>query len=203
MWYLVQWASHCYGIELPIVATHSIATVATGGAAGGVAGFILAGAFKGAIIGAVSGALISGTIGGIVSVVNGNSFWSGFAEGAANGFMSGAIVGGITGAISSGIQVANAAKMWDKGTFNSGLKSMKNHYKRNVIEKGLNRNNSIVKYTKDALNFANKNGQSFSFVRGGKGMQNAWTLSRAFGQGMNGLYTSIGKIISFHYYYIP
>ena len=176
----------------------AIATVATGGAAGGIAGFILAGAFKGAIIGAVSGALISGTIGGIVSVVNGNSFWSGFAEGAANGFMSGAIVGGITGAISSGIQVANAAKMWDKGTFNSGLKSMKYHYQTHVINEGFKKGNNIVKYTKDAINFASRNASKLKFqVPYNSGLQPFWTWIGKVG--MNGQFTSAGKILTFWY----
>ena len=111
-----------------------IATIATGGAAAGVAGFIVAGAFKGAVIGAISGALVSGTIGGITSTVAGNGFWSGFADGAADGFMSGAIVGGITGAISSSVQVANAAKSWDAGTYRSAFRSMQDHYQRKIVQ---------------------------------------------------------------------
>ena len=179
-----------------------IATIASGGAAGGVAGFILAGAFKGAAIGAVSGALVGGTVGGISSVINGENFWSGFADGAAHGFMSGAIVGGITGAISSGAQVAKAASCWDKGTFSSGYRSMKYHYAQEVVNKGLTKGNSIVRYTRDAMNFANNNGVNFTLNLSRNGLQNSWSLGRAFGSGVNGLYTSAGKIITFHYFYM-
>ena len=183
---------------MPIVATHSIATVATGGAAGGVAGFILAGAFKGAIIGAVSGALISGTIGGIVSVVNGNSFWSGFAEGAANGFMSGAIVGGITGAISSGIQVANAAKAWGTAFDVNGkvlrtpYKNVVFHYKHHVIKenmKGVAKN--IVNYTKTGKNLWSQSSNMAKILPSGN-LKIAFTKSL----GSGGIYTVLGKILS-------
>ena len=176
----------------------AIATVATGGAAAGVAGFIVAGALKGAVIGAVSSVLVSGTIQGIVSSANGNSFWAGFANGAADGFMSGAIIGGITGAISSSIQVANAAKMWDKGTYSSSFRSMKNHYQRKIVQPGLNKGYDIVKYTNDALTFANRNASILSYVPNYKGLQHAWTLNvKFFGYGWNELYTSVGKIITF------
>ena len=154
-----------------------IATIATGGAAAGVAGFIVAGAFKGAVIGAVSGALISGTIGGITSVIAGNSFWSGFADGAADGFMSGAVIGGITGAISSSIQVANAAKYWDKGTFKSGFQSMKYHYKTHVVNQGFSKGNNIVKYTNCAVNFMNKNANSLKYTYSAKYNMVRWIIS--------------------------
>ena len=179
-----------------------IATIATGGAAAGVAGFIVAGAFKGAVLGAVSGALVSGTIGGITSAVAGNGFWKGFADSAADGFMSGAIIGGITGAISSGLQVAKAASYWDKGTFSSGYKSMKYHYTQEVVNKGLTKGNSIVKYTSDAVKFAKNNGMNFTLNLSRNGLQNSWSLDRAFGSGTNGLYTSLGNIITFHYFYM-
>ena len=175
-----------------------IATIATGGAAAGVAGFIVAGAFKGAVIGAISGALVSGTIGGITSTVAGNGFWSGFADGAADGFMSGAIVGGITGAISSSVQVANAAKFWDKGTYRSAFRSMQDHYQRKIVQQGLNKGYNIVKYTQDAVGFANRNARILSLVPNYKGLQHAWTLNtKYFGYGWNGLFTAAGKIITF------
>lgn len=175
-----------------------IATIATGGAAAGVAGYIVAGAFKGAAIGAISGTLVSGTIGGISSAISGNGFWSGFADGAADGFMSGAIIGGITGAISSGIQVANAAKYWDQGTYRSAFRSMQDHYQRKIVQKGLNSGYNIVKYTKDAVGFANRNASILSYVPNYKGLQHAWTLNtRFFGYGWNGLFTAAGKIITF------
>ncbi len=171
-----------------------IATTATGGAAAGVAGFIVAGEFKGVIIGAISGALVSGTIGGITSTVAGNGFWSGFVDGAANGFMSGAIVGGITGAISSGVQVANAAKFWDKGTFKSGFQSMKHHYKTHVVNQGFSKGNNIVKYTNRAVNFMNKNAKKLKYTYSAKYNMVRW-IGKDFSA--TGYYTSLGKIISF------
>ena len=197
---LPQWAMWLIGGV--VIAGLAIATIATGGAAGGVAGFILSGALKGAVVGAVSGALVNGTIGGISSAIDGGGFWSGFFDGAAHGFMSGAVIGGITGAISSGLQVAKSASYWDKGTFSSGYKSMKYHYTQEVINKGLTKGNSIVKYTSDAVKFANNNGMNFTLNLSRNGLQNSWSLSRYFGSGANGLYTSSGDIITFHYFHM-
>ena len=197
---LPNWAKWLIGGV--VIASLAIATIATGGAAAGVAGYILAGALKGAVSSAISGAIVNGMISGIVSAISGNGFFNGFAEGAAHGFMAGAIMGGITGAISSSIQVAKAATYWNKGTFSSGYKSMKYHYTKQVVEKGLTKGNSIVNYTKDALNFANSNGMNFSLNLSRNGLQSSWSLGRAFGNGMNGLYTTSGEIITFHYYYI-
>ena len=78
---------------------------------------------------------------------------------------------------------------------------MKYHYTQEVINKGLSKGNSIVKYTNDALRFANNNGMNFTLNLSRNGLQNSWSLGRAFGDGMNGLYTSSGKIITFHYFY--
>ena len=170
-----------------------VATIVTGGAAAGVAGFIIAGAFKGAVIGAVSGALISGVIGGITSAIAGNGFWSGFADVAANGFMMGAIIGGITGAISSSIQVANAAKMWEAGTSvrtSTPFKTMVHHYK--IHGKGFG---NIVNYTKQASDFAIRNAKSLSFVARNPNLTPHWTWIGKVG--MNGHFTSAGKILTF------
>lgn len=116
--------------------------------------------------------------------------------------MSGAIIGGITGAISSGLQEAKAASYWDKGTFSSGYKSMKYHYTQEVVNKGLTKGNSIVKYTNDAVKFANNNGMNFTLNLSRNGLQNSWSLDKYFGSGANGLYTSSGNIITFHYFYV-
>lgn len=137
---LLQWAMWLIGGV--IIAGLTIATIATGGG------------LNSAVVGAVSGALVNGTISGISSVIDGEGFWSGFAYGAAHCFMSGAVIAEIRGAISSGLQVAKAASYWDKGTFSSGYKSMKYHYTQAVINKGLAKGNSIVKYTSDAIKFA-------------------------------------------------
>lgn len=197
--HMPEWAKWLIGGL--VIAGLAIATIATGGAAGGVAGFILAGALKGAIIGAVSGAVVSGTIGGISSAIAGNGFWSGFAAGAADGFMSGAIVGGITGAISSTIQVANASQMWQPGTSprtSTPFRTMKHHYQKHVIEEGFSKGNNIVKYTKDAVSFMNRNAGALKF-RGPRnaGLQAYWTFVGK--GGMNGQFTSAGKILTFWY----
>ncbi|HIW55835.1 MAG TPA: hypothetical protein H9686_02460, partial [Firmicutes bacterium] len=170
-----------------------IATIATGGAAAGVAGFIVTSAFKGAVIGAVSGTLVSGTISGVVSATSGDSFWNGFVDGAANGFMYGAIIGGITGAISSGVQVANAAKMWQAGTSlrtSTPFKTMVHHYK--IHGKGFG---NIINYTKQASNFAIRNANSLSFVARNPALTPHWTWIGKVG--MNGHFTSVGKILTF------
>ena len=184
-----------------IVVGLGIAVIATGGAAAGVAGLILAGAFKGAIIGAVTGAVIGGVIGGLT---NGPGWsWDGALGGAKNGFFSGALTGAITGAVSNAIKVGQAASMWDKGTYKSGFASMRNHYQRKIVQQGLSRGTNIVKYTNQAVTFANNNASAFSMLRGAEGLQHVWTLGRGFGSGMNGLYTALGKIISFSYWFTP
>ena len=175
-----------------------IATIATGGAAGGVAGFIFAGALKGAIISAVTGALVGGLIGGITSYVSGNGFWSGFLNGAADGFLSGAITGALTGALTNTFRVLNAAKYWDKGNFSSGFKSMKYHYNEHVIKEGFKHGNNIVKYTKDAVNFAIRNSSNLKyFVPYNTALQPYWSWLGKIG--MNGQFTSLGKILTFWY----
>lgn len=78
----------------------------------------------------------------------------------------GAIVGGITGAISSSVQIANAAKMWQAGTSartSTPFKTMQHHYQTHVINEGFAKGNNIVKYTKDAINFANRNASVLKF----------------------------------------
>jgi RHS repeat-associated protein len=184
-----------------VIAGLAIATIATGGAAGGVAGFILAGALKGAVIGAVSGALVSGVISGISSAIAGDGFWDGFTTGAASGFMSGAIIGGITGAITNTVQVLNAAKMWQPGTSprtSTPFKTMKHHYKHHVIDEGFKKGNNIVKYTRDAVRFMNRNAASLKYqVPHSTGLQPFWTIIDKVG--MNGQFTSAGKILTFWY----
>ncbi len=176
-----------------------VATFFTGGASAGVAGYIVAGALKGAVIGAVSGALVSGTIGGISSAIAGNGFWNGFADGAADGFMLGAIIGAITGAISSSLQIANSAKCWDRGNYRSAFESMKNHYKKHVIKEGFQKGNNIVKYTKDAMSFANRNASVLKFQPAHTAnLRPNWSWVGGKLK-MNGQFTSAGKILTFWY----
>ena len=190
--YLPNWLKWLIGGVVIVGLT--IATIATGGVAGGVAGFVLAGALKGAVIGAVSGAIVSGAVSGISSVLSGGNFWTGFANGAADGFMFGAIVGGITGAITSGVQVANAAKYWDKGTFKSGFQSMKYHYSEHVVRQGFKQGNNIIKYTQNAVDFMNRNANLLRFDFSEKYNMIRWIYSDFTGMGY---YSSLGKIITF------
>lgn len=175
-------------VGIVLIAALVVATISTGGAAGGVAGYILSGALNGAITGAVSGGLISGTISGIST-----GTWQGFADGFANGFLAGAVIGGITGAASNALKVAKAAKMWDKGTFKSGFRSMRHHYGKYGKSFG-----NIVNYTDNAVGFASRNANAMSYVPNYKGLQHAWTLNTKFyGYGWNGLYATAGKVITF------
>ena len=188
-WNPFSWSNEAKIIAgIVIIAGLAIATVATGGAAGGVAGFIIAGAFKGAAIGAFSGGLISGAIEGLTS-----GSMEGFVDGFSTGFMTGAFIGGVTGAASNALKVSKAASMWDKGTFKSGLQSMKYHYGTRGAGAG-----NIVNYTNNAVGFASKNANALSLLPNYNGLQNAWTLNvKYFGSGWNGLFTAAGKIITF------
>jgi len=189
-------------VGVAIIAALGIATVLTGGAAAGAAGFILSGAFQGALIGGLAGSVSGAVIGGIIGGITKGSWegaLNGAIDGAATGFMTSAFFGGIGGAVSR----TSILSKWDRGTFNSKFASMKNHYGRHGIQSGSNWwGNGMSNYTKDAVGFMTRNGSSFSMVRGGEGLQNAWTLGERFGSGMNGLYTSAGRIISFNYWYV-
>ena len=200
-----KWATKIL-VGAAVIAACAVVTVATGGAGAGVAGFIAAGALKGAVIGAATGAAIGAGTGAIKHRVTTGS-WKGAGmaalEGGADGFMTGAITGAITGGFQRGAQVLKASKAWNSGTYNSGLKSMGDHYQRKVVQQGFSKGNNVIKYTKDATNFAKNNGNAFSLVRGGKNLQPVWTLGKGFGAGTNGLYTSAGKIVSFSYYFKP
>ncbi len=68
-----------------------------------------------------------------------------------------AVTGAITGAAGSAVKVSQAAKAWDSGTFKSGYKSMKYHYNKHVVSEGLSKGNNVLKYTQDAVSFANRN----------------------------------------------
>ncbi len=183
------------------VLTAGVGTAVAGALGGGVAATIFGSAVDGAITGAITGAIMSFGISVIQQgISNGydNINWSQVGIntliGAASGFVSGAIFGAISGVT----KVANAAKMWDKGTFKSGYKSMKHHFKING-----GKGNNIVKFTEDALNFAKRNGSNFSLLQPRPGLQAGWGLNKYFGIGANGLFTSSGKIITFKYFYNP
>ena len=192
-----QWLLVGIGAVL-VVAAAVVLTVASGGTALGVIGTIAVEAAKGALIGAAVGTTLGVIGGGIYSAVTGADFWSSVAAGAAIGFGVGAVLGAVIGASITGIRIANAAKMWDKGTFKSGYQSMKHHFKLNG-----GKGNTIIKFTKDALTFAEKNGVNFSLLQPRPGLQAGWGLNKYFGVGANGLFTSSGKIITFKYFFNP
>ena len=113
--------------------------------------------------------------------------------------MSGAITGAITGGISRSVQVVKAAKCWDPGTGKSGYSSMKYHYNKHAVKDGFSKNNNVVKYTKDALNFSYKNKSAFKLTYNYKYKNASWFLQYKPGRG--GYYTSAGKILTFWYKY--
>lgn len=115
--------------------------------------------------------------------------------------MSGAIMGGIFGAISSYKEVASVAKYWAVGTSkdtSTPIRTLGHHYKRHVVEEGFKTGNNVIKYTYDAVNFANRNAAVLKFVVPTKqGLQPYW---RFLGKvGMNGEFASSGKILTFWY----
>ena len=183
------------------VLTAGVGTAIAGALGGGVGATIFGSAVGGAITGAITGAIMSFGISVIQQgITNGynNINWGQVGIntliGAASGFVSGAIFGVISGSI----KVANAAKLWDKGTFKSGYKSMKHHFQLNG-----GKGNTIIKFTKDAITFAERNGSNFSLLQPRPGLQAGWGLSKYFGIGANGLFTSSGKIITFKYFFNP
>ncbi|MGN0486582.1 MAG: hypothetical protein ACI4GB_05045 [Acutalibacteraceae bacterium] len=85
-------------------------------------------------------------------------------NGMGNGALSGAITGSITGAVSSAVKVSQAAKAWDRGSFKSGYQSMKYHYNKHVVSEGLTKGNNVLKFTQDAVNFANRNSSLLKYT---------------------------------------
>ena len=127
--------------------------------------------------------------------------WSGAGTSALNGMgdgaLSGAITGAITGAVSSAVKVSQAAKAWDKGTFDSGYQSMKYHYNEHVTKVGLTKGNNVLKYTQDAVGFANRNSSVLKYTYNYKYGNASWNFTYSTGQG--GMFTSTGKILTFWY----
>ena len=123
--------------------------------------------------------------------------WTGLGLNMASAFGS---IGGNVWMRSYSGQIARNARFWDSGTHKTRSGSLRHHHSIH----GAGR--SVGQYTRDALGFANRNNSAFSFVRGGvtrAGLQRqpVWTLNpRVFGRGMNGLFTSRGRIISFWYW---
>jgi len=183
------------GIGAVVIAALALATIFTGGAAGGVAGFILAGALKGATISAGVGLGVGAGMGLIGTAISGD--WSNVGmnilNNAAGGFALGAVGGAIFGGVGAGIKVGKAAKLWQSGTSvrtATSFKTMVHHYK--IHGQGFG---NIVNYSKQASNFAIRNANSLSFVARNAALTPHWTwIGKA---GMNGHFTSSGKILTF------
>ena len=182
-----------------VVAAVAAITVATAGA-GTAAAVIAVGAAKGAAIGMISGAAMGAATGAVRHRVSTGS-WNGAGTAALNGMgdgaLSGAITGAITGAVGSAAKVAQAAKAWDGGTFKSGYKSMKYHYNKHVVGEGLTKGNNVLKYTQDAVRFANRNSSALKYTYNYKFGNASWNL--AFSKGQGGMFTSAGKILTYWY----
>ena len=182
-----------------VVAAVAAVTVATAGA-GTAAAVIAVGAAKGAAIGMASGAAIGAAMGAVNHRVSTGS-WSGADTAALNGMgdgaLSGAVTGAITGAAGSALKVSQAAKAWDSGTFKSGYQSMKYHYNKHVVSEGLTKGNNVLKYTQDAVGFANGNSSILKYTYNYNYGNASWNLTYSTGQG--GMFTSAGKILTFWY----
>lgn len=84
--------------------------------------------------------------------------------------------------------------MWDKGTFKYRFQSMNYHYNTHVIKQGFSKGNNVIKYTKQAHSFMNKNANLLKFNYSTK-----YHMIRWIGSNSNaiGYFSSIGKIITF------
>ena len=167
------------------VLTAGVGAAVTGALGGGIAATIVGGA----VSGAVSGMLIGAGASIVSQGVNdgyGNIDWGqvGIAV------ISGAVLGAVTGALTSGVRILNAASKWYKGTFKSGLQSMRYHYSKHGSGFG-----NILNYTKSAINFAIRNSSLLKYTFNYKFGNASWNFSYLYGNG--GMFTSSGKIITF------
>ena len=167
------------------VLTAGVGAAVTGALGGGIAATIVGGAVGGAVSGMIIGAGASIVSQG-VNDGYGNIDWGqvGIAV------ISGAVLGAVTGALTSGVRILNAASKWYKGTFKSGLQSMRYHYSKHGSGFG-----NILNYTKSAINFANRNSSLLKYTFNYKFGNASWNFSYLYGNG--GMFTSSGKIITF------
>ena len=200
-WSLPNWAKKAaaaVGVVVVVAAVAAV-TVATAGT-GTAAAVVAVGALKGASIGIASGAAIGATTAAVSHRMSTGS-WTGAGTAALNGMgdgaLSGAITGAITGGASSVAKISQAARTWDKGTFESGYQSMKYHYNKHVVREGLTKGNNVLKYTRDAVNFTNRNSSILKYTYNYNYGNASWNLTYSNGQG--GMFTSGGKILTFWY----
>ena len=74
---------------------------------------------------------------------------------------------------------------------------MKYHYKKHVIDEGLTNGNNVLKFTQDAIDFAKRNSSTLKYMCNYKYSNASWNLTFSNGQG--GIFTSLGKILTFWY----
>lgn len=74
---------------------------------------------------------------------------------------------------------------------------MKYHYNKHAIKEGFSRNNNIVKYTRDAANFANRNKSALKYTYNVNYDNVTWYKGYKFGSGGN--YKNSGRIVNFWY----
>ena len=186
---------------ISVIAGCIIAVGVTGGASAGVAGFIADGALKGALAGAVIGAISSAASGAYKEIKQKSStseILSSAGQGAINGFSSGSISGAIIGASTNGLRTIRAASHWTKGyKGQSRLSQLSYHYEKHAINEGFSSRNNIVKYTKDALNFENRNSKLLNFTYNYKYNNTSWNFKYINGSG--GEFSKTGEIITFFY----
>jgi len=143
-----------------VVATATVAIVASVVAPGAVVATIAVGAAKGAAIGLVAGAAV-GAVGGAVYNRVKTGSWKGSGEaalkGASIGALGGAIVGGIVGGVHATSGVMKSASLWDYGEGKTPLKNLDDHYKKHVLkEHKLKWGKNVNNYTDDAVSFYNQ-----------------------------------------------
>ena len=195
---------------ISVIAGCIIAVGVTGGASAGVAGFIADGALKGALAGAVIGAISSAASGAYKEIKQKSStseILSSAGQGAINGFSSGSISGAIIGASTNGLRTIRAASHWTKGyKGQSRLSQLSYHYEKHAINEGFSSRNNIVKYTKDALNFENRNSKLLNFTYNYKYNNTSWNFKYnntswnfKYINGSGGEFSKTGEIITFFY----
>lgn len=95
------------------------------------------------------------------------------------------------------MKVGQAAKAWSPGNGKSSYSSLKYHYNKHAVKEGFSKGNNVVKYTKDALNFANRNQSVLKYTQNYKYGNFSW--NSLYTSGWGGQYTSSGKILTFWY----
>lgn len=79
---------------------------------------------------------------------------------------------------------------------------MKYHYEKHAIKEGFSKGNNVVKYTKDALDFSNRNANLLKYTYNFKHDNAVWRLvydNTFLVPGKGETFDSLGKIVRFWY----